>query len=258
MAALLAAPLAIHTCPDDRPSIPDWFAELILLARHFAQRGVLDSISEQVRLARGRAGQYEVLDFVALLLGYAVSGSYLAANAAGGTLRRPCLVLLDEAGNVAPLVDLPAYAATARSHGISFVTVWQDLSQIDSIYGEWAATVLNNRGYSSYLAGNFEAAERDFRSALSADPGYEKAWQNLGLVYARRGEYRTAVATLTRVVEDHVAANDVGYIAMLSGDYPTAERLFAEAIRLSPRYYQAANENVAELRRRRATTLTVQ
>ena len=74
MAAPLAVPLTIHTCPDDLPSVPDWFAELILLARHFARRGILDAISEQVRLARGRAGQYEVLDYVALLLGYAVSG----------------------------------------------------------------------------------------------------------------------------------------------------------------------------------------
>jgi Flp pilus assembly protein TadD len=121
-----------------------------------------------------------------------------------------------------------------------------------------SATILNNRGYSSYLAGNFDAAERDFRAALSADPGYEKAWQNLGLLYARRGEYRMALATLGRVVEEYVAANDVGYIAMLSGDYTAAERLFAEAIRLSPRYYQAANENTAELRRRRTTTLTAQ
>jgi Flp pilus assembly protein TadD len=121
-----------------------------------------------------------------------------------------------------------------------------------------SAIVLNNRGYSRYLAGDLDAAERDFRSALSADPGYDKAWQNLGLVYARRGEYRTALTTLARVVAEYVAANDVGYIAMLSGDYPTAERLFAEAIRLSPRYYQAANENAAELRRRRSTALTVQ
>jgi Flp pilus assembly protein TadD len=50
----------------------------------------------------------------------------------------------------------------------------------------------------------------------------------------------------------HVAANDVGYIAMLSGDYAMAEVLFADAIRLSPRYYETANENTAELRRRRA------
>jgi Tfp pilus assembly protein PilF len=120
-----------------------------------------------------------------------------------------------------------------------------------------AASILNNRGYSRYLAGNLDAAERDFRAALAADPGYEKAWQNLGLVFARRGDYQMALATLARVVSQHVAANDVGYIAMLSGDYAAAERLFADAIRLSPRYYQTANENTAELRRRRATVTTV-
>jgi Flp pilus assembly protein TadD len=49
-----------------------------------------------------------------------------------------------------------------------------------------------------------------------------------------------------------VAANDVGYIAMVSGDYQVADQMFAEAIRLSPRYYQTANENLAELRRRRS------
>src|SRR5687767_994392 len=71
----LPAPLvAIHTNPDDVPSIPPWFAELILLTRHFTQRGTLTAIAEQVRLARGRAGHYDVIDFVALLLGYALSG----------------------------------------------------------------------------------------------------------------------------------------------------------------------------------------
>ena len=49
-----------------------------------------------------------------------------------------------------------------------------------------------------------------------------------------------------------MAANDVGYIAMISGDYAAAELLFADAIRLSPRYYETANENAAELRRRRS------
>lgn len=122
-----------------------------------------------------------------------------------------------------------------------------------------SAAVLNNRGYSRYLAGSYDAAERDFRAALAAEPGYDKAWQNLGLIYARRGDYGTAVKTLERVVSPFVAANDVGYIAMLSGDYRIADQLFAEAIRLSPRYYQTANDNLAELRRRRtATALTTQ
>ncbi len=68
------APVDIHTNPQDVPSIPPWFAELILLARHFTQRGILAAISEHVRLARGRAGHYDLIDFVAILLGYALSG----------------------------------------------------------------------------------------------------------------------------------------------------------------------------------------
>ena len=68
-----AATVDIQTCPDAVPSIPPWFAEVTVIARHFQQRGVLDDVAQPVRLARGRVGHYEVLDFVALLLGYAVS-----------------------------------------------------------------------------------------------------------------------------------------------------------------------------------------
>ncbi|SRR5579883_55787 len=67
-------PVEIQACARDVPSIPPWFAELILLARHFTQRGVLEALSQQVKLARGRAGRYDVIDFVVVLLGYALSG----------------------------------------------------------------------------------------------------------------------------------------------------------------------------------------
>lgn len=74
MSSELAPPVTIQTFPKEAPSIPPWFAEVVLLSRFFSQHGYLAAISEQVRLARGRAGTYEVLDFVAVLLGYAVSG----------------------------------------------------------------------------------------------------------------------------------------------------------------------------------------
>src|SRR5215210_7494753 len=75
MTAAVVAPLVeIYSCPQDVPSVPPWFAELILLARHCTQRGILEAIAEHVRLARGRAGHYDVIDFVAVLLGYALSG----------------------------------------------------------------------------------------------------------------------------------------------------------------------------------------
>lgn len=64
----------IQTTPTERPSVPPWFAETVILARHFLQQGLLEAIAQEVRLVRGRFGHYEVLDFVAVLLGYAVSG----------------------------------------------------------------------------------------------------------------------------------------------------------------------------------------
>jgi hypothetical protein len=70
----LTTAVDMQSCPQELPSVPSWFPEVIILARHFAQRGFQEAISNQVRLARGRAGTYDVIDFVAILLGYAASG----------------------------------------------------------------------------------------------------------------------------------------------------------------------------------------
>jgi Flp pilus assembly protein TadD len=114
-----------------------------------------------------------------------------------------------------------------------------------------SVSLLNNRGYSKYMAGDYAGAKADFLKALEANPEFERAWHNLGLVYAREGAYEKALEAMSKVMAAHVAANDVGYIAMLDGDYDWAEHLFAEAQRLSPRYYKMADDNAAELRRRR-------
>src|SRR5260370_10278877 len=44
------------------------------MAHHLQRQGVLAAIEEQVRFARRRFGRYEVIDFVAVLFGYAISG----------------------------------------------------------------------------------------------------------------------------------------------------------------------------------------
>lgn len=114
-----------------------------------------------------------------------------------------------------------------------------------------SASLLNNRGYSRYLAGDHEAAEADFRAALAANADYERAWQNIGLLYARQRKYGLALNAMSNVMARHVAANDIGYIAMLDGDYNAAEILFTEAKRASPRYYETVEKNLVELRSRR-------
>ena len=54
-------------------SPPSWFGEVALIVEHLRKQGVLTASSERVRFARRRFGHYEVIDFVAVLFGYAVS-----------------------------------------------------------------------------------------------------------------------------------------------------------------------------------------
>jgi hypothetical protein len=46
----------------------------VIIARHLAANGLLDAFAQQIRLVRGRFGTYEPIDFLALLIGYAISG----------------------------------------------------------------------------------------------------------------------------------------------------------------------------------------
>jgi len=64
----------IQSISESVPSTPSWFGEEALMATYLRHHGILTKISEQVRFARRRFGHYEVIDFVAVLLGYAISG----------------------------------------------------------------------------------------------------------------------------------------------------------------------------------------
>ncbi len=68
------ATIQVEATAEIRPSVPNWFGEIALLAQHWKQQGVLTAIEDQVRFARRRFGTYEVIDFVVMLLGYACSG----------------------------------------------------------------------------------------------------------------------------------------------------------------------------------------
>ena len=74
MTSIAYSPVSIQTSAQSVPSTPDWFGEVTLISRYLQRQGVLTAIEEQVRFARRRFGRYEVIDFVAVLFGYAVSG----------------------------------------------------------------------------------------------------------------------------------------------------------------------------------------
>jgi type IV secretion system protein VirD4 len=87
------------------------------------------------------------------LLGEVVDRAYERATLAGGALERPLLLCLDEAGNVAPLPHLAEIASTAPSHSIQLVTIFHDLAQARSRYGQQAETVVNSHRARMLLPG---------------------------------------------------------------------------------------------------------
>jgi Flp pilus assembly protein TadD len=107
--------------------------------------------------------------------------------------------------------------------------------------------ILNNVGYSYYLAGEDTKAKHFFNQALSFDSKYKRAIHNLALIEIKRGAFPAAIALFNRIMSPHEAFNNTGYICMLNGQYDVAEEYFQRAIDESPVYFPKAQENMDTL-----------
>lgn len=74
MSSVPSCPVSIQASSESVPSVPAWFGEVTLIAQRLEQQGIFGAVSERVRFVRRRFGQYEVIDFLAVVVGYAVSG----------------------------------------------------------------------------------------------------------------------------------------------------------------------------------------
>ncbi len=110
-----------------------------------------------------------------------------------------------------------------------------------------AAHVLNNRGFSKFLAGDVRGAVLDLHEAAE-NWGFPLAWANLGKLYATQGLYDNAITAYKHVMSEAHALNNTGYAAIENGDFTQAKLYLDEAIRLSPTYFPAAEENLSLLK----------
>jgi hypothetical protein len=74
MSSIADGSVQIQTSSDVQFATPSWLGEVALVASHLRKQGLLTKVSERVRFARRRFGRYDVLDFLAVLFGYAISG----------------------------------------------------------------------------------------------------------------------------------------------------------------------------------------
>ncbi|MFN2376853.1 MAG: tetratricopeptide repeat protein [Candidatus Binatia bacterium] len=109
------------------------------------------------------------------------------------------------------------------------------------------ASVLNNLGVAYYLRKDYpqsiDTLERALRSARPEDR--KRVYNNLGRAYARSGDYSRALDAFRRGSDISTAYNNVG-VVLLDQERPRdAAACFEKAIQTSPRYYEAARDNLA-------------
>ena len=74
MTSIADGAVNIQTTSESNYSTPGWFGEVVVISRCLRMHGVFRKINESVRFARRRFGRYDVIDFLAVLFGYAISG----------------------------------------------------------------------------------------------------------------------------------------------------------------------------------------
>jgi hypothetical protein len=118
----------------------------------------------------------------------------------GQPLDPALLLMLDEAANIAPLRELATYASTGAGQGIQICSVWQDLAQIQAIYGRNAATVVNNHTARVFLPGSADLATLDQTSRMIGEFERERTSVSIG-GDGHRSVSRSSTATRAAPVE---------------------------------------------------------
>lgn len=94
--------------------------------------------------------------------------------------------------------------------------------------------------------GDLAAAEASFKRALSYDATVFNAKNNLAIARALQGEYSLPLVPMTDK-EKAVLLNNMGIVAMRSGNEKVAKGLFAAAVDANPQYYAGAANKLATL-----------
>lgn len=184
-------------------------AETVLAA--FADPGVL-AAAETSELRPGRLldgrphtayicapahEQRRLQPLFATLIQEIAADAYERANQSGKPLDPPLLLVLDECANIAPLRDLTTLASTGAGQGIQLVSVFQNLAQVDAVYGrDRAPTIVSNHRAKVILSGIADPRTLDYVAGLLGDEEIRQVASTKGAEGRRSTTESTSYRTL--------------------------------------------------------------
>jgi type IV secretion system protein VirD4 len=115
---------------------------------------LLDGGSHTAYLCAPAHEQRRLQPLFATLVQEIVAHAYERATETGKPVDPPLLLVLDECANIAPLRELATLASTGAGQGIQLVSVFQDMAQINAVYGyDRAPTIVSNHRAKVFLSG---------------------------------------------------------------------------------------------------------
>jgi type IV secretion system protein VirD4 len=105
---------------------------------------LLDGRSNTLYLCAPAHEQQRLRPLFSMMVRELLAVVYEGVAATGKPIDPSLLMVLDEAANIAPIPNLDEVASTGAGHGIQILSVFQDLAQLRSRYGERAQTIVNN------------------------------------------------------------------------------------------------------------------
>ena len=106
--------------------------------------------------------------------------------------------------------------------------------------------LFNNRGFSKLMQSRYQDAIVDFRAALKLSPLLKVTRMNIRLAQAWLGRYVEAAAGVSKN-DLPTVLNNIGFIAMIKGEYAVAQAYFSRAMELSPSYNETTSNNLQKL-----------
>ena len=110
----------------------------------YTPTALLDGQPNTLYLCAPAHEQQRLRPLFSMIVRELISVVYEFSAATGEPIDPPLLLVLDELANIAPIPNLDEVASTGAGQGIQLLSIFQDMAQIKSRYGESAAQTITN------------------------------------------------------------------------------------------------------------------